>query len=421
MNPVVPVSDVSAPSQASARAAARTAPHELFAALLELLGALPLPSNAAGSAPQASAQSASAQEGLPARQEAETANALFATAAAASADGGRPPTPAPVPASDSDAAVPSGSALPGAPALAAPRLAAAPTPGPQPDAPAHGDVTAPAAGALPAHTPAPPHEAALELAAASGPRATRESVPALAPRTAQAQPAQKAVVPLPPALERAATRHEARVRNPGALAAALPSSPLAGGAAQPRSPELALEPVPLDDPSAEVRTAASLAGERPVPSAPTNPLEAPARARSAESAQPVLASALWLAEQDGGRARIALSPRELGQVEIVVRVRGRRVEVHVRAEESAAQQVVRETRAQLSDALAARDLRMEEFTVNGGGSGASGGDSRESARDGGGQRAAALERPLGDGRALAAPGTPHGEPALPGGAIDLRV
>jgi flagellar hook-length control protein FliK len=421
MNPVVPVAYAPAPSQASARAAALAAPHDLFAALLELLGALPLPSDAAGSAPQAPAQPAAAQDGLPARQESEAANALLASAAAAVADGGRP-TPAPVPASDGDAAVPIRSPLPGAPALAAPRLAAAPTQAPQLDASVPADAWAPAAEALRAHAPAAPREGALDLAAANGPRVARERVPALTPRTVQAQPAQAAAVAQPPALAHAASRPDASVGNPGALAAAPLSSPPVRGSGQPRSPDPALEPVLLDGPSAEaLRTEASLAGERPVASAATNPLEAPAHARSTESAQPVLASALWLSEQGGGRARIALSPRELGQVEIVVRVRGRRVEVHVHAEESAAQQVVRETRAQLSDALAARDLRMDEFTVNGGGSGASGHDSRESARDGGSQRAAALERPLGDGGARAAPGTPTVEPALPGGAIDLRV
>jgi hypothetical protein len=46
------------------------------------------------------------------------------------------------------------------------------------------------------------------------------------------------------------------------------------------------------------------------------------------------------------------------------------VEVHVRAEQLGAQQAVLESRERLGDALAARDLRMEEFRVSlsGGGS-----------------------------------------------------
>lgn len=81
--------------------------------------------------------------------------------------------------------------------------------------------------------------------------------------------------------------------------------------------------------------------------------------------------AVLLAEQGGGSARLQLRPPELGEVELVVRVRGRRVEVHVRAEEIAAQQAVLEGRERLGDALAAKDLRMEEFRVSlsGGGSG----------------------------------------------------
>jgi flagellar hook-length control protein FliK len=87
--------------------------------------------------------------------------------------------------------------------------------------------------------------------------------------------------------------------------------------------------------------------------------------------------AVLLAEQGGGSARIQLRPPELGEVELVVRVRGRRVEVHVRAEEIGAQQVVLEGRERLGDALAAKDLRMEEFRVS-----LSGGDAGASERRG---------------------------------------
>jgi hypothetical protein len=92
--------------------------------------------------------------------------------------------------------------------------------------------------------------------------------------------------------------------------------------------------------------------------------------------------AVWLAEQGGGSARIQLRPPELGEVELVVRVRGRRVEVHVRAEEIGAQQVALEGRERLGDALAAKDLRMEEFRVSlsGGGSGDAGASERRGER-----------------------------------------
>jgi hypothetical protein len=159
------------------------------------------------------------------------------------------------------------------------------------------------------------------------------------------------------------------------------------------------------------------------PAAPSTP-SAPSAAPATESARPVASHALWLAERGGGRARIALSPPELGGVEIVVRVRGRRVEVQLRVEEAAALQVARDARQQLADALAARDLRMEEFSVDAGGARSDGGGANDTRRE----DAPVREQPPAPGdelrtpaRSPAARATPVHAPRPERGAIDLRV
>ena len=200
-----------------------------------------------------------------------------------------------------------------------------------------------------------------------------------------------------------------------------------GGVAMPRLvepglPELGLEPVPVDaaESSGTAEPEPSLAPPQGISQPPIrDAADAPARAQAQESARPVVEKIAWLAEQGGGSARIELSPPELGHVEIVVRVRGRRVEVHVRAVEAAAQQVVRDGRERLVDALASRDLAMDGFSVNGEASGSSGFGSREPTPE---TRDTSFRNAFG-ARSPSAPASPKPAPdrSSANGAIDLRV
>jgi hypothetical protein len=79
---------------------------------------------------------------------------------------------------------------------------------------------------------------------------------------------------------------------------------------------------------------------------------------------------------------------------------------------------VRDSRARLAAALAARDLRMESFSVGGGGAGAAGGDSRGPAeRESAPLPASAREAAPPMPRERSAPRGPGAE----SGSIDLRV
>jgi hypothetical protein len=185
------------------------------------------------------------------------------------------------------------------------------------------------------------------------------------------------------------------------------------------------------DPQGLPEAAAATATAPRVELAPSAPPPAPARVMGVDSPAPLAPPerldlrehVVLLAEQGGGSARLTLRPPELGEVQLIVRVRGRRVVVHVRAEELGAQQAVLDHRERLGDALAAKDLRMEEFRL--GGTGVGSDDAGASGRRG--ERGAFAPDP----HAVFAPGTARSVPNPSGVAlrpvaasdrgIDLRV
>ncbi|MCP5055568.1 MAG: flagellar hook-length control protein FliK [bacterium] len=73
----------------------------------------------------------------------------------------------------------------------------------------------------------------------------------------------------------------------------------------------------------------------------------------------------WLAARQGGNARISLHPPELGELELMVKVRGSAVDIVIRAQEPAAQMAAAQSRDLLVDALSMRELRIDQFDVRG--------------------------------------------------------
>ncbi|MCP3983616.1 MAG: flagellar hook-length control protein FliK [bacterium] len=73
----------------------------------------------------------------------------------------------------------------------------------------------------------------------------------------------------------------------------------------------------------------------------------------------------WLAARQGGNARISLHPPELGELELMVKVRGSAVDIVIRAQEPAAQLAAVQSRDLLVDALSGRDLHIDQFDVRG--------------------------------------------------------
>lgn len=181
-------------------------------------------------------------------------------------------------------------------------------------------------------------------------------------------------------------------------------------------PEHGLDPAPLELAPPVTRSELSAAS---IPREPA-PIDGPPRVTPAESARPVIQNVVFLAEHGGGSARMTLNPPELGPVEIVVRVRGKQVEVHVRAEETAAQQVVRDSRDSLSEALASRELRMDGFSVGSGGAGSTGNQPRDAARESDPQMPAPSVRVV-EARSISEPALAPSFLGAPSGAIDLRV
>ncbi len=401
----------------NAGSAEAPAPTDLFAALMDLLGALPLPGAEAipqeGAAPESKALESEAPEAEPddgSAAIAEISGALASLLAVPTAPAAAiaQPTRASLAADEAALASPSPrialAALLAGPALAGPALAA-PADG------TSGERRDPGDGAE--REP----EARDASALAALPEVELAPAPAPAAHAALAPPA---LAPASPRAERDAAPAEVRI------AAALGQRTAAIHAPNARGPELGLEPVAVDATASEAKVPVASALSAPSAAAPaerTAAAEPSARAAAPDASRPVTERIVWLAQQGGGSARLELSPPELGQVEIVVRVRGRRVEVHVRAEEAAAQQIVRDCRERLEGALAARDLHMDGFSVNGGASSQTGGGSREAARDASGrQQSPGFQRQSGDpipardaAREIAAPRIPSS------GAIDLRV
>jgi hypothetical protein len=187
----------------------------------------------------------------------------------------------------------------------------------------------------------------------------------------------------------------------------------------------ATEPVPeAANPVARAATftAGPPAGDPPM--APT--VQTPAAGTPAE-ALPVHAE--WLAARGGGTARLRLHPPELGEVELSVRVRGSTVQVSIQTENAEAGRAALDGRELLLEALASRELRVEQLVVRSpdgvttsttpGGSGDGSSEhlsehpEGSSERDGSGPQS----------RQAAPPLEPQSDDhhAASGGAVDLRV
>jgi flagellar hook-length control protein FliK len=379
--------------------------------------------------------------------------ALFAQLAVAPPQGDSTTPDAPLTPEGTDASEPSAELVESADALA--RVLAALTAAPPSvalaQAPAADASTPAAAAALPALSnaaapvqlppallPAPSEarnnpEAALgrepttasEIAIAA--REPASSVPALRPQ-GESAPAVTEPAPAQPAvLADASERSFEHARERGARSepqphfrvssGASPERGPASGALFPRpTPEFGLEPVPRD-PAAASPAALRAEGSAALALFAT---DRPAVQQAiAPNSGPILERIAWLAEQGGGSARLHLDPPALGELEIVVRVRGRRVDVHLRAEEASAQQAVLESRDRLVEALAIKDFRVDEFSVGGGSRERSDSGSGDSPRE-------RMAPPPEHSRAQAAAPAPNTARAAAlrqatAGSIDLRV
>lgn len=83
----------------------------------------------------------------------------------------------------------------------------------------------------------------------------------------------------------------------------------------------------------------------------------------APPAEAVASQVEWLSERGGGTARVRLDPPALGEIEIEVRMRGGVAEVVVHAREHATHALLNGERAAVTQILASRDVRMDDFTV----------------------------------------------------------
>ncbi len=100
----------------------------------------------------------------------------------------------------------------------------------------------------------------------------------------------------------------------------------------------------------------------PAPAEPTMvPTVRPPAAGTPAEALPMHAE--WLAARGGGTARLRLHPPELGEVELSVRVRGSTVQVSIQTEQAEAGRAALDGRELLVEALASRELRVEQLVV----------------------------------------------------------
>jgi hypothetical protein len=248
-------------------------------------------------------------------------------------------------------------------------------------------------------------------------RALRHDEPAAPEPVAAPAPANApAREPRPEPARATEARGELAARARDAHVAPSQGGPAFGVLPPRRTPELGLEPLPRD---ATPAFEAAPRVENPPALAPLATDRPSVQRAAAPNNGPILERVAWLAEQGGGSARLRLDPPALGELEIVVRVRGRRVDVHLRAEEAGAQQAVLESRERLVESLAAKDFRVDEFSVGGGSREQSEGGSGAPARE---RSASAPFDPRAEARSPA-PTPPRA--AAPGpaptGAIDLRV
>ncbi len=160
-------------------------------------------------------------------------------------------------------------------------------------------------------------------------------------RSAVADDSARSTTARPDAFQVASAPETASVQNaPQAAAAIVAPGDAAAPLAQAALPQPALE--------------AAAALEEPVaPGSTPRPLPAEAIPQHIE----------WLAARGGGSAQIQLYPPELGKLAIQVTVRGDDVQVVMNVREAAAQTVVAEYRDSLENALASKDLKLDQFEV----------------------------------------------------------
>jgi hypothetical protein len=166
------------------------------------------------------------------------------------------------------------------------------------------------------------------------------------------------------------------------------------------------------------------------PTPPEPALAAVVRAPEAGTpAEALPMHAEWLAARGGGTARLRLHPPELGEVELSVRVRGSTVQVSIQTEQAEAGKAALDGRELLFEALASRELRVEQLVVRspeGVTTTADPGDAEdglsEQLRD---QSEGSSERdePRPRGRETEAPAEPLPDDSRPasGSAVDLRI
>ncbi|RIK90516.1 MAG: hypothetical protein DCC71_25525, partial [Proteobacteria bacterium] len=126
------------------------------------------------------------------------------------------------------------------------------------------------------------------------------------------------------------------------------------------------------------------------------PAAAPAAGAPSEA---VAERVAWLAQHGGGTARIKLNPPALGEIEIEVRLRGGVADVAVRTRESATQLLLAAERGTVSHILAARDIRIEDFSVQH--------DAPDEPRFGAGADTASREHESEDSREGGGDAAPH--------------
>lgn len=104
-------------------------------------------------------------------------------------------------------------------------------------------------------------------------------------------------------------------------------------------------------------SAVRLAAAGPAAGAPPAPPAAPVEALPTHVE--------WLAARGGGSARVQLHPPHLGSVDLSVRLRGNRVEVSIVSPSAEARGLVEGAQQLLGEALASRELRLDQLHVAG--------------------------------------------------------
>jgi hypothetical protein len=137
----------------------------------------------------------------------------------------------------------------------------------------------------------------------------------------------------------------------------------------------------------------------------------------------------WLAARGGGTARLRLHPPELGEVELSVRVRGSSVRVSIQTEEAEAGRAAFDGRELLIEALASRDLRVENLVVRSpdgvtttatpGGSGDGSSEHLSGQSEGSSERGESQPQPRPS--ASQSEPKPDDHPVTPSGVVDLRI